>query len=239
MSIQDSHAQKPLHKIFTDVPPRYDRINCIFTWGMDKRWRRRAASACLSGSPQRVLDLACGTGDLSLEIAAGAKSAIDISGLDFSEPMLELAGKKARDRGLLVNYLMGDAAELPFPDGHFDVVGIAFAFRNLTYQHPRASRHIAEILRVLRPGGRFVIVESSQPENQLIRALDHCYVRAFVYPVGWWLSGNKGAFKYLAVSASHYYTPKALADLLLRTGFRRVTYQRLFFGASAIHIAVK
>jgi len=230
---------KPLYNIFSDIPPRYDRINFIFTWGMDRKWRRKTARECLANNPQRVLDLGCGTGDLSLEIAAKAKSPLEVTGLDYSQPMLDLAAVKAKERGLTVKYIEGIAADLSFPDKYFDTVGIAFAFRNLTYKNPHAAKHISEVLRILRPGGRFVIVESSQPENGFIRAADHFYVKHFAYPLGWWISGNRGAYKYLSFSAAHYYNPGELKDLLLKAGFSEVSFQRLFLGAVALHIAVK
>lgn len=239
LATQTKKAPKPLHNIFTDVPPRYDLINHVFTWGMDTGWRLKAAKECLSGNPKRILDLACGTGDLAITIASLAKSEIEITGLDFSQPMLDIARQKAKNGGQNTTFISGDAGNLPFPDSHFDCVGISFAFRNLTYKHPQAAKHITEVLRVLKPGGRFVIVESSQPRYRLIRAIDHFYLRIFVYRIGWWLSGNRNAFNYLTISASHYYTAEELKTLLLSSGFSKVSFQRLFFGATAIHIAVK
>jgi demethylmenaquinone methyltransferase/2-methoxy-6-polyprenyl-1,4-benzoquinol methylase len=230
---------KPLHKIFTDVPPHYDTINRIFTGGMDKKWRLLAARECLADKPKRVLDLACGTGDLAVTLAEMADYPVEVTGLDFSEPMLEIARWKAEIAGKAVTFIEGDAANLPFPDDHFDCVGISFAFRNLTYRHANAGKHIAEVLRVLHPGGKFVIVESSQPKNWFIRKMDHLYVRTFVYWMGWWISGNRNAYRYLGLSAANYYTADELKDLLLKSGFSRVSFQRLFCGAAAIHIAIK
>jgi demethylmenaquinone methyltransferase/2-methoxy-6-polyprenyl-1,4-benzoquinol methylase len=99
--------------------------------------------------------------------------------------------------------------------------------------------HIAEVKRVLKPGGRYVIVESSQPENRLIRSFSHLYLRGFVGPVGMRLSGNKGAYNYLAESARHYYQPRQVKGLLLSAGFRDIRYHALFFGAAGLHIAYK
>jgi len=239
LAIQIKKTPKPLYNIFTDIPSRYDLINHIFTWGMDNRWRFKAAKECLSGNVTRVLDLACGTGDLSITMAKLTKSRIEITALDFSQPMLDIAEYKAQCRGYPITFIRGDAGNLPFPDGYFDSIGISFAFRNLTYKHPQSSQHIAEILRVLRPGGKFVIVESSQPRSRVIRWLDHIYLRTFVYRIGWWLSRNRNAFNYLTISASRYCSAEELRTLLLNSGLRKVSFQRLFFGAAAIHIAVK
>ena len=166
---------------------------------------------------------------------------MEIDGLDFSLPMLERAEQKA---GQLVGnktlkFIQGEADKIPFPSAHFDCIGISFAFRNLTYKNPLVDEHLSEIVRVLKSGGRFVIVESSQPESRLIRALDHFYFRCYVAKVGNWLSGNKGAYHYLAESASRYYTSGELRELLIRSGFKEVSYRPLFCGAAGLHVATK
>ncbi len=227
--------------MFIAVPPRYDLVNGIITLGQDRRWRRLASLACLAGKPQCVLDLGCGTGDLSIELARPSDKETVIIGLDYSPPMLARARQKASSAGVgeKVQFIHGEAARLPFPDAYFDVVGISFAFRNLTYKNPLREAHVGEVLRVLRPGARFVIVESSQPENGIIRALFHLYLRAFVKPVGIVLSGNRSAYRYLSESTSRFYSPGEVREMLLAAGFRDVTYQPLLFGAAGIHVAVK
>jgi demethylmenaquinone methyltransferase/2-methoxy-6-polyprenyl-1,4-benzoquinol methylase len=137
--------------------------------------------------------------------------------------------------------LNGDIASLPFADGYFDCVGVSFAFRNLTYNNPLAPKYLSEILRVLRPGGRFVIIESSRPRSGPwpVKWLHYLYVRYLVYGVGWLVSGNREAYRYLAQSALHFYTAEELQKLLLGAGFRRVSFNRLLLGAAAIHVAIK
>ena len=232
---------KPLHGMFTAVPPRYDLLNKVITWKMDKGWRERAAAECLASQPKRVLDLCCGTGDLAILIAGQAGYELELTGLDFSQPMLDIAAEKAQSTaaGSRINFTRGDAAELPFPDGYFDCIGISFGFRNLTYKNPLADSHISETVRVLSPGGRFVIVESSQPGVKLVRELFHLYLRWFVAGVGNLLSGNKGAYHYLAESAARFYTPEELTALLLTSGFSQVSYRPLFMGVAGIYTAVK
>jgi demethylmenaquinone methyltransferase/2-methoxy-6-polyprenyl-1,4-benzoquinol methylase len=227
--------------MFTAVPPRYDFINHIITLGQDERWRKLAAMACLEGKASCILDLGCGTGDLALNIARLAGKDVQISGLDYSLPMLELAQRKAKKSGYgdKVAFIQGEATRIPFPDGHFDCVGISFAFRNLTYKNPLCELHLGEVLRVLKPGGRYVIVESSQPQNRLIRALCHYYLRAFVKSAGILLSGNRGAYRYLAESAADYYSPGEVREMLLQAGFRDVTYRPLLLGAAGIHVATR
>ncbi len=236
------HKQpKPLHQMFVSVPPRYDLVNHAITLGLDSKWRRLAARTCLEGKPHRVLDLGCGTGDLTITLARLSGEDVEVSGLDYSPPMLKLARAKARRAGVSnrVKFIHGEATSLPFADGYFDCVGISFAFRNLTYKNPLRQAHLIEVLRVLRQGSRYIIVESSQPESRAVRALFHLYLRAFVAPAGTLLSGNKGAYRYLAESAAHFYSPEEVREMLLAAGFRDAVYRPLFFGAAGIHVATR
>ncbi len=232
---------KPLHGMFTAVPRRYDLVNRVITLGLDKRWRSEAASVCLASQPKKVLDLCCGTGDLAIDIALMAKNGVELTAVDYSQPMLDIAEKKAELLSVekRISFIYGDAAALPFPDGYFDCIGISFAFRNLTYKNPLVHRHIAEIFRVLPTGGRFVIIETSQPGSKLIRKLFHLYLRWFVSRVGHVLSGNSGAYNYLAESAARYYTSEELEEILTTAGFSQISFHPLFFGVAGICVAVK
>jgi demethylmenaquinone methyltransferase / 2-methoxy-6-polyprenyl-1,4-benzoquinol methylase len=232
--------KKPLHGMFTEIPRRYDLINHLITWDMDKRWRLKAARICLSTRPFKILDLCCGTGDLAISIAKMADYSLEITGLDYSQPMLDIASSKVPAlKGKTLTFTQGDASQLPFPNNYFDCIGISFAFRNLTYKNPLAKDHLAEIYRVLKPGGNCVIAESSQPKTKWIRSLYHFYMRQYTYRVGSLISGNKAAYRYLAESSCRYYSPQELADLLLKNGFTGVSYQPLFFGAAGIYEAKK
>ena len=232
---------KPLHRMFTAVPRRYDLVNHIITWGLDKRWRWKAARECLTSQPDKVLDLCCGTGDLAINLARLAENNVELTGIDYSQPMLEIAAKKAESLagGRKISFIHGDAANLPFPDGYFDCVGISFAFRNLTYKNPLARRYLAEILRVLTTGGRYVIVETSQPKSKPIRKFFHLYLRRVAFRLGYLLSGNKGAYHYLAESATRFHTSEEVEELLVSAGFRQISLHPLFFGVVGIYVAVK
>jgi demethylmenaquinone methyltransferase/2-methoxy-6-polyprenyl-1,4-benzoquinol methylase len=236
-----SHPDKPLHIMFTTIPPHYDLVNRIITLGMDKSWRKQAALECVKLKPSRVLDLCCGTADLAINIARLADDSVQITGLDYSQPMLDIAAKKAELAvpGKKISFIPGDASKLPFPDMYFDSVGISFAFRNLIYKNPLVEQHIGEVHRVLKPGGRFVIVESSQPKSKLIRWKYHLYMRWFVFRTGYLLSGNRQAYQYLAESAIRFYAPEEIADMLIKAGFRQVSFRPLFLGAAGIHVAVR
>jgi demethylmenaquinone methyltransferase/2-methoxy-6-polyprenyl-1,4-benzoquinol methylase len=230
----------PTHRMFTDIPPRYDLINSLITWGMDKKWRLKAAQTCLASRPLKILDLCCGTGDLTVTIANLADYSPEIRGMDYSQPMLDIAAVKASSLlNKTVSFVSGEVSKIPFPDESFDCVGISFAFRILTYNNPLAAQHLAEIVRVLKKGGRCVIAESSQPANGFIRAFNHFYMRQYAERIGGWLSGNKEAYRYLGESSADFYAPAELSQLLIKSGFQKVDYQPLFFGAAGIYSAEK
>lgn len=235
----EPNRARPLQKMFSSVPGSYDLINRLFTWRLDERWRAAAAEECLRDGAARVLDLCTGTGDLAVRLAAGAGGRGAVCGADFSLPMLAVARRKAERASARVLLAACDAAELPYRDGSFDVIGIAFAFRNLTYRNPGRDRYLSEILRVLAPGGKFVVVESSQPRSRALRALVHLYVKVMVSFIGGMISGQRGAYRYLAHSAVNFYGPHELAALLLEAGFSRVEHRALMGGVAAIHICRK
>ncbi len=236
-----SHQSEHLHRVFTAVPPRYDLINHVMTFGLDIHWRKLATQSLLEGKPERVLDLGCGTGDLAITIASSAKTPIKVTCLDFSPPMLEIAHAKAVKAGVenKINLVHGDAANLPFPDGYFDRVGISFAFRNLTYKNLLRERYLSEVVRILKPGGKWVIVESSRPANPIIKPLFRVFLHGFVSPVGSVISKNGPAYRYLATSVSNFFTPNEVREMLLKAGFSGVSYRPLVFGTAGIHVAVK
>ncbi len=243
---------RPLEKMFNEVPERYDLLNRIITVGLDERWRRMAVAECLSGEPdepgmqgeshepREILDLCTGTGDLVLRMAGKTNGTTIIKALDYSEPMLKVAKSKAAKKGLnTIEFIHGDAANMPFEDGSLDVIGIGFAFRNLTYKNPDQKKFLNEINRVLDAGGKFVIIESSQPTNKILRTLFRLYLKVMVAGLGGIISGHKGAYRYLAASARNFYTPAEVSNLLLEAGFARVDHHPLSGGIAGLTIAIK
>lgn len=230
---------RPLYEMFNSVPRNYDFINKLITWGFDKKWRQVTAEKCLESSPGRILDICCGTGDLAYAVSYAGGTRNEIIALDYSPLMLELAGQKFQDLPNQPEIINGDASQLPFPDDTFDCIGISFAFRNLTYKNPKIAKHLSEIYRILRSGGRFVIVESSQPSYAIIRNLFHLYLRFYVAIVGQIISDNKGAYKYLAVSAANFHTPEEIKKLLINTGFKSVDYKAFILGVAGLHVSTK
>jgi demethylmenaquinone methyltransferase / 2-methoxy-6-polyprenyl-1,4-benzoquinol methylase len=233
--------RSPLQRMFAAVPRRYDAVNRLATFGLDQRWRKRAVAEILSFAPSRALDLCTGTGDLAVLLAEACPAETSIAAVDFSAPMLGEAVRKARSRGApaRIAFALADAATLPFPTAAFDVVCIGFGLRNLTWRNVRAGAHLAEILRVLRPGGRLVAAESSQPSAAAVRLGFRAYLRVVVGPLGRLVSGNRGAYAYLADSAARFYTDEELEGVLEEAGFCGVRHTPLLAGAAAIHVAEK
>ena len=232
--------RRPLQKMFTDVPPGYDLMNRILTLRFDEKWRKKAALECVSGRTAKVLDLCTGTGDLALHISKKLNGESVITGLDYSRPMLEIARQKSEKSGRgNIAFVEGDAAALPFKDSELDAIGIAFAFRNLSYKNPDRDKFLSEIVRVLSDTGKFVIVETSQPANRLIRWFFHSYLRIVVAGLGGWLSGHRSAYRYLSASAVNFYPPDELAQLLRAAGFKSIKHRALLGGIAAITTAQK
>ncbi len=237
----DERNIRPLYRMFSSVPHRYDFLNRLLTLGLDQRWRRKAADLCLDSNPGRIMDLCSGTGDLAIEIAKNAKPETEIIAVDFCEPMLELAERKTAKIGFngKITFKVAGAASLPFDDNYFDVIGIAFGFRNLTFKNPKSELYLQEIYRVIAPGGRLVIVETSQPKSILLKKLSGIYYSSVVKPVGNFISGQPGAYSYLAYSAKNYFKPSDIENMLKYVGFASVEYRPLWHGIAGIHLARK
>ncbi len=241
-SIKENDSNyRPLYRMFSKVPHQYDLLNRLLTLGLDQRWRKKTAEICLESNPGRIMDLCSGTGDLAIELAKYAKPETEIVAADFCEPMLDLAKHKAARIGLedRITFQVADAVSLPFDDGYFDVLGIAFGFRNLTYKNPKSELYLKEIYRVIAPGGRLVIVETSQPESIILKKLSGFYYSSVVKSVGNVISGQPGAYSYLAYSARNYFKPSDIEDMLKYVGFASVEYYPLWRGIAGIHVAEK
>lgn len=234
-------GKRPLKGMFDGVPSRYDLVNRVFTLGFDERWRSRAARTILEGGSGRFLEAGCGTGDLILRLVGQVDKGSQIVGLDFSEPMLEEAGRKIAGAGLIgrVGLVCGDVSNMGFPEGCFDAVALAFSFRNMVWRNPVRERCLAEISRVLKPGGMIVIVESSQPDSVFLRFWYHAYLKNLVPHIGGLLSGQSGAYRYLAESARLFLGPEEVSNLLREAGFKEVYFESLLGGVAALHVARK
>ncbi len=230
----------PLTHYYSAIYRRYDLINKLFTWGMDRRWRRITAAECMKSKPARIIDLCCGTGDMTIELLKQAGSNVEVVGYDFNDLMLQIARNKANRKGYSrVDFIRGNVGNLPFHDGEFDSVTIAFGFRNLTYENPDQDKNLSEISRILKKGGKLLIVESAVPSNKIALFFYIAYLRCFLIPLGGLISGSLNAYRYLAQSSVNYYSHNEIKEMLYRYGFERVSYRKFFLGASNLISAVK
>lgn len=222
-------SRKSVGEMFTDIAPTYDKLNHILSMGIDRGWRRKMMRSLPPGDSLRVLDVATGTGDVAFELIR-QKSVAHVVGVDVSHGMIELAKKKSRDSG--VEFALGDAQQLEFPDASFDAVTISFGIRNV--EDP--DKAFAEFSRVLKPGGRLLILEFSIPKNRLVRLGYLFYLRNILPRVGSFLSGNKEAYRYLNKTIETFDYGKKLADRIDRHGFK-TTYRPLTFGIATLYQA--
>ncbi len=231
---------RPLRKMFWSVSSRYDMLNSFFTLGLDKSWRNKAVEELLQGSPQKILDLGTGTGDLAINLSKASSYPLEVVALDFSQPMLDVATMKAKQRNLNgIRFVLGDSAEIPFNEHYFDKVGTSFAFRNLTHENPDTDLFFKEIIRVLKPGGDFIAVDTAQPHNKFVRKLFHLYMNAYAAPIGGLISGKKEAYRYLAKSATDFDGLDKMQGRLINFGFKSVEYRPLFGGVAALWKCLK
>ncbi|HVW87409.1 MAG TPA: bifunctional demethylmenaquinone methyltransferase/2-methoxy-6-polyprenyl-1,4-benzoquinol methylase UbiE [Bryobacteraceae bacterium] len=229
----EQEASRWVRSMFGRVAPRYDLANHLLSANIDRYWRShtvRKILDILQRRDSRVMDLACGTGDLlmALERAAGRK----LIGSDFCHPMLEGARAKLEHAALRSSLVEADALMLPMRDASLDLITIAFGFRNLA--NYRAG--LIEMRRVLRPGGALAILEFSQPPNKTFAALYNWYSRRVLPLIGGALSGAPEAYKYLPESVRKFPDAENLASMMRETGFATVDWEYLTFGIVALHI---
>ena len=216
--------------MFDRIADRYDLMNSVMTAGMHHRWRERAADLARVGPGDSALDVCCGTGDLALELAGRVKPRGRVVGLDFSVPMLELAQAKSRNGATPVAWMQGNALELPFDDGEFDAATVGFGVRNVV----DLERAIAEMARVVRPGGRVVILEITTPLRPPLSWFFAVWFDRIVPLLGT-LAGDRDAYSYLPSSVRRFPPAADLAALMHRAGLREVKYLVLAGGIIAIH----
>jgi demethylmenaquinone methyltransferase/2-methoxy-6-polyprenyl-1,4-benzoquinol methylase len=215
--------------MFDRIAPRYDLMNRLMSLGLDGRWRRLAAAAADVSLGGRALDVCTGTGDLAFELADRVGSSGRVTGVDFSERMLERARAKAASRESPVDFRQADALDLPFPDDAFDAVTVAFGARNLA----DLDGGLAEMARVVRPGGTVVVLDITTPRR--LRALHGLWFDRIVPRVGALVGRDGAAYGYLPASAKRFPQPEALAELLRATGLRDVRHRSFMGGIVAMH----
>lgn len=218
--------------MFSGIAGRYDLLNHVLSANIDKRWRRKVRAKLadiLANDNAVVLDVACGTGDLSIELQTNAKARV--IGTDFCRPMLMVAQEKAAK----IPFVEGDAMQLSFAENSFDAVTIAFGLRNLS----NFQNGLIELHRVLKPGGKLVVLEFSAPVVPGFRGAFRFYFSNILPRIGGLVSGERGAYEYLPDSVSKFPDQKALVEMMTETGFKDVSFDNLTGGIAAIHSAKK
>lgn len=224
---------KDVQAMFASIAPSYDLLNRVLSFGVDRSWRREAAAAALAHDPQTLLDVATGTADFAIELKGRAPK-LEVTASDFVPEMLAIGREKAAAKHLNITFDEADALNLPYPDNSFDTVTCAFGFRNFSDY----AKGLAEFHRVLKPGGRAVILEFPPPAGGLFGLAFRFYFRQVLPRIGALVSGNSGAYTYLPESALAFLDPERLAGLMRATGFK-TRYKLLTFGIVAIHVGDK
>ena len=223
--------------LFATIAPRYDLINDLQSFGLHRWWKRRVLALTEVRPGQDALDLCCGTGDLAFALARrGAR----VTGLDFSGPMLAVAEARSLRAGAAgqstpIRWLQGDAMKVPLADASFDVVTIAYGLRNLA----SFEGGVREMSRLLRPGGRVLVLDFGKPDNRVWRAFYFGYLRAIVPVFGRVFCGNAAAYRYILESLNHYPAQRGVDQLLRAAGFRESRIVNFLGGVMSINAAVK
>jgi len=216
--------RRRVQNMFSAIAPSYDLNNRLHSLWMDQRWRKKAVTLAEVKPTDRIVDVACGTGDLTLAMSRKLTAAPAPIGIDFTFAMLPLARSKCTGTFAWLN---GDALSLPLDSGCADVVSIAFGIRNVT--DPAAA--LREFKRILRPAGRVIVLEFSLPTNPLLRALYNFYFRQILPRTATWISGDRtGAYRYLPQSVNTFISRETMLQMMTEAGFSRVTQHAMTFG---------
>ncbi len=224
-------------KVFSTVPTTYERINHILTFGFDIIWRKKAVKIATSYGGTEWVDLCTGTGETAAYLSRLASAGTNVSAVDLSPEMMAEALKKPEAKN--INFIIADVKELPFEDESIDLITISFATRNINLNKEALLKSFSEFYRVLKPGGRFINLETSQPHIGFIKMLFHLFIKLFVKQIGSRMSGSMSGYLYLSKTIPKFYTAPQLADIIRQSGFSDVTFKRLLFGIAAIHQGTK
>ncbi len=230
--VTGAEKSKTVSRMFGRIAKRYDLGNRVISLGRDQSWRRKAVAKLSPTAHDQLLDIGAGTGDLSLLMAHNAQT---VTALDFSHPMVVIGRAKAARAGMdkKVAFVTGDALHLPFPDQTFDGIATAFTVRNLA----KMEQGFAEMRRVLKPGGRLVCLEFTNPRSRFVRFFYRPYLHHILPILGGLLTGDGAAYRYLARSITAFPSAQSLAESIRAAGFPMVEWQTLNLGTVAIHSA--
>lgn len=223
--------------MFNDIAPSYDRLNHLMSMGIDNIWRKKALKEIVDGTQQQILDVACGTGDSTIAIAKAMEPGGRVTGIDISAGMMEPLMRKAAHEGVhdRIKLLKADALQMPFEADTFHRVTCAFGIRNFEDK----KKGLAEFLRVLKPGGRAVILELGIPDKPFIKTLYDIYFRHILPLIGGIISGNRTAYHYLPESVYAFPRPETFCAMMERAGFHNVRHRNFTFGLCRLFIGEK
>ena len=228
--------KEEVQQMFDNIAPTYDKLNHILSLSIDKMWRRRVVRKVRRMKPEKIMDLATGTGDLAIKMAKAMPKA-KIMGVDLSEKMLAVAAEKVRRKGLddHIALYQGDAEQLDVADGVLDVVTVAFGVRNFG----NLEQGLSEIMRSLRSGGHIVVLEFSTPRNWLVRKCYQFYSNHVMKPVGGMVSKDRKAYDYLPDSIVEFPDRERFLEIMSRTGFVECRRRSQSLGIAQIYIGKK
>lgn len=234
--MKDTDKKSYVRRMFDGIAPTYDTLNHMLSFNFDRRWRKLAVKCAAAGNPSRLLDVATGTGDLAIALARALPGA-RVDGIDISEGMLAIGRQKVADCGLdgRVSLAAGDAESMPFGDGIFDTVTIGFGIRNFADM----AAGLRECLRVLKPGGRAVILEFSTPRGRIFGRLYRFYFHRILPAVGRVVSKNSYAYEYLPDSVDNFPDKLLFLRRMEEAGFARCSARRLMRGIAYIYQGTK
>jgi demethylmenaquinone methyltransferase/2-methoxy-6-polyprenyl-1,4-benzoquinol methylase len=231
-----SEKGENIQQMFGAIAPRYDFLNHLLSFGIDRRWRTKAVRLLKYHDGSRILDVATGTGDVALEIARSTPASVRITGADFCPEMVELGKSKvaASIYAERIDFRVAPCEDLPFPDNTFDSVTIAFGIRNVVDR----QLGLAELWRVLRPGGRMIILEFSTPRSHFFKQLYEFYFRRLLPVIGG-LFSRYHAYKYLPDSVMEFPSSEEFSRMIAAAGFRNIHIRELTFGIATIYAGEK
>jgi demethylmenaquinone methyltransferase/2-methoxy-6-polyprenyl-1,4-benzoquinol methylase len=230
----DAERAPKVREMFSRLARRYDLVNDVMSVGLHRVWKRRTVRLALAGrsAPARVLDLCCGTGDLTFLAEAGAPGRSRLLGVDFTLPMLAVAERRARTASSRAAFAQGDALRLPIASASVDVVTIGYGLRNIA--DPLAA--LREIRRVLAPGGRVVILDFGKPDNRLAAALYGGYLNVVMPAMGWLFHRDPETYAYIPASLEKYPAQRGVAALMKEAGFSGVRWENGLLGTMGFNI---
>lgn len=225
-----------IRRLFDKIAPEYDRLNHILSLNIDKGWRKKAVREVADAdAPLKVLDVACGTGDFTIEIARKLVPGSSIVGVDLSEGMMEVGREKIKAAGVAAEMVQGDCEALSFEDGSFDRVAVGFGVRN--FEH--LDLGLSEMYRVLAKNGKLVVLELSIPSNAFVRWCYKLYFLKILPVIGGWISGDRGAYEYLPASVLRFPAPEKFMQMMKEAGFGKVSHKSFTLGICRMYVGVK